>query len=683
MGSGAFLVAACRYLASAYEAALGRRRRDVGRRHHRARARRTSGGRSRSDASTASTSTRWRCSSDGCRSGSRRSSADRPLTFLDHRLRAGNSLVGASRGRHRAAAARQTPPPESGASLPLFDDDAQRRGAAARDRRARRASRPNLATRSQQVRAKEHALARLNARDAPSSSGGRTSATLWCGVVVRRATPSEARRSVRRARGSRSSGVAAFPAHVAAPHPRRVQAHRDRGSASSTGRSSFPRSFCDALGEPSHARASTRSSGTRHGRCCAAIAAMPTPRDRRGRQPPGSTDFARGSGVYALQGRPRQPLSAVPRADARAAARTAAGSAWSCRPALATDHGAAPLRRALLDRTRDRQSHLVREPRRPVSRFTAASSSCCCRATGGGRDAACPVVSGCAPGGPRPTAGRRSGSRRQSCSPRLLLEQLSGRSSSPSRTSDPRPMSTSCSAIAFTTPALGDPDGWHVRSDASSTRPTIAVTSRRDRRIRQRAAGRRRQAPRAVHRRRRRRAAARLHRRVARHAGRSGPDVRAGPARLPRRRLADEPADADRRHRARGTMTTHTVFCLKDAAGPTSAQQYLCGMFNSFVANYLVRLQRRHARHHRDHRSAARAATATPTRRLPGEIVALSAARLRQQPGATPGAHATAAGAGRARLYRSRRDAVSRTCSRRFRSCRAPTATRPWPRFAI
>jgi hypothetical protein len=37
-------------------------------------------------------------------------------------------------------------------------------------------------------------------------------------------------------------------------------------------------------------------------------------------------------------------------------------------------------------------------------------------------------------------------------------------------------------------------------------------------------------------------------------------------------------------------VTTHTIFCLKDAL-EEDAQYFLCGMFNSFVANYLVRLR--------------------------------------------------------------------------------------------
>jgi len=39
-----------------------------------------------------------------------------------------------------------------------------------------------------------------------------------------------------------------------------------------------------------------------------------------------------------------------------------------------------------------------------------------------------------------------------------------------------------------------------------------------------------------------------------------------------------------------GCVTTHTVFCLKTALDP-NAQHFLCGVMNSYVANYLVRLR--------------------------------------------------------------------------------------------
>jgi hypothetical protein len=39
-----------------------------------------------------------------------------------------------------------------------------------------------------------------------------------------------------------------------------------------------------------------------------------------------------------------------------------------------------------------------------------------------------------------------------------------------------------------------------------------------------------------------------------------------------------------------GCVSTHTVFCLKTRLAPR-AQRFLCGMFNSLVVNYLVRLR--------------------------------------------------------------------------------------------
>ncbi|MGH9147606.1 MAG: hypothetical protein ACRD1Q_12915, partial [Vicinamibacterales bacterium] len=38
-----------------------------------------------------------------------------------------------------------------------------------------------------------------------------------------------------------------------------------------------------------------------------------------------------------------------------------------------------------------------------------------------------------------------------------------------------------------------------------------------------------------------------------------------------------------------GVVTTHTVYCLKTPLSPVE-QSFLCGILNSFVANYLVRL---------------------------------------------------------------------------------------------
>ncbi|MBI4486368.1 MAG: N-6 DNA methylase, partial [Acidobacteria bacterium] len=126
MGSGAFLVAACRYLAAAYETALVR-----------------SGGCHPSDIGETERATIRRTIAERCLYGvdlnpmavqlARLSlwlatlAADRPLTFLDHRLQVGDSLLGAwlSNLRH-APAARRRRTTDDPPVLPLFDEGAVR-----------------------------------------------------------------------------------------------------------------------------------------------------------------------------------------------------------------------------------------------------------------------------------------------------------------------------------------------------------------------------------------------------------------------------------------------------------------------------------------------------------------------------------------------------------------------------
>ena len=139
MGSGAFLVAACRYLASAYETALVQR-----------------GGCHASDIGEAERAAIRRTIAERCLYGvdlnpmavqlARLSlwlatlAADRPLTFLDHHLQAGDSLLGAW-----LTSLRRPPPPAPAAAdrrtLPLFDDAGARDAATRACRFASRSSR--------------------------------------------------------------------------------------------------------------------------------------------------------------------------------------------------------------------------------------------------------------------------------------------------------------------------------------------------------------------------------------------------------------------------------------------------------------------------------------------------------------------------------------------------------------
>lgn len=174
MGSGAFLVAACRYLAAAYETALIEEGTVTGgdlSEHDRAEFRRLVARRclfgidANPMAVELARLSLWLATLSG----------DRPLTFLDHQLRAGNSLVGAGiddvraarPGRRRVARAR-----------PLFE--AAGIDAAIRSTAASLASlREGLEDTLSQVRAKERLVAGLTGSAAPLAAW-KALADLWC-----------------------------------------------------------------------------------------------------------------------------------------------------------------------------------------------------------------------------------------------------------------------------------------------------------------------------------------------------------------------------------------------------------------------------------------------------------------------------------------------------------------------
>ena len=176
MGSGAFLVGACEYLAQAYESAL------VG-----------AGGCHSSDLGPRDQIVFRRMIAERCLYGvdlnpmavqlARLSlwlatlAADRPLSFLDHHLLAGDSLLGTWLARlcHPPAHFRRA---RLATGLPLFDDTIA--GEAFRHVvpvRFSLASDPSETP--EQIRAKERALAAINQPDTPLSKWKRI-ADLWC-----------------------------------------------------------------------------------------------------------------------------------------------------------------------------------------------------------------------------------------------------------------------------------------------------------------------------------------------------------------------------------------------------------------------------------------------------------------------------------------------------------------------
>ena len=210
MGSGAFLVAACEYLANAYEASLVR-----------------AGGCHPCDLGPAERAAIRRTVAERCLFGvdlnpmavqlGRLSlwlltlAADRPLTFLDHHLQAGDSLLGAwlANMRHAPAPHRAS----RSAALPLFDTpvlgDALRQALPARFA---------LATAGgntlEHVREKERLLVALTSRDAALAKWKRV-ADLWCAAWFdREGVPSQAFSSLS---DSILTGSGALPSEIARP----------------------------------------------------------------------------------------------------------------------------------------------------------------------------------------------------------------------------------------------------------------------------------------------------------------------------------------------------------------------------------------------------------------------------------------------------------------------------------
>jgi Eco57I restriction-modification methylase len=179
MGSGAFLVAACRFLAAAYEAALIRE-----------------GGCHASDLGEVERADIRRSIAERCLYGvdlnpmaaqlARLSlwlatlAADRPLTFLDHRLQTGDSLLGAWLASLRRPPEIQRRTKERRSTLPLFGEEPFRD--AIRAALPIRFSLESVPTDTvERARTKERALEVMSVRDAAISRWKRV-ANIWCAL---------------------------------------------------------------------------------------------------------------------------------------------------------------------------------------------------------------------------------------------------------------------------------------------------------------------------------------------------------------------------------------------------------------------------------------------------------------------------------------------------------------------
>jgi hypothetical protein len=575
MGSGAFLVAACRYLGAAYETALVRE-----------------GGFVDSDISDAERVDFRRIVAQRCLFGvdlnpmavqlGRLSlwlatlSADRPLTFLDHRLRTGNSLVGARLEDLRR-------PPHAGRPArneirPLLDDELIG-GAIQQAVSVRLAIAGEPDDTLDQVRRKERALAELAGTSVLAR--WKRVADLWCAAWFRdgptrmpfnaladtilgkyAALPNGATASL----VSESDGIAARERffHWTLEFPEVF--YTENG---------FPRQdggFDAVIGNPPW----EMLRGDRGGSS-----------DRQAARDAGArlTAFARGSGAYAWQGAGHANLYQLFLERALTLLRPDGRLGMILPSGFAIDEGSAGLRRAFLERTqldglislenRDGIFPIHRSLKFLLLTATRGGTSADVRCRFGVRDLT--------------TLERLpdSGFDRDTVTvTRSLLERVSGTSLALPEVRTHQDVEI-LAAITFRHPALEDAAGWSARFGrelnatddrrhflaGTPARGTLAVVEGKH------------LTPFVAH----------VEEAGLRISVATASSLLDGAATFHRARLAYRDVASATNQLSliaaivpAGVVTTHTLFCLKTPLD-VDAQHFLCGVFNSYVANYLVR----------------------------------------------------------------------------------------------
>ncbi len=586
MGSGAFLVAACRYLSRAYEAALIH-----------------DGSVAASGASEVERAGFRRAVAQRCLFGvdinpmavqlGRLSlwlatlAGDRPLTFLDHHLRTGNSLSGAS----LADVARQ-PPSVRGSrvravSLPLFEIEAADAAIGATiSRRLSIATEPGDTL--EQVRSKERLMASLM-NDAAPLGRWKRAADLWCSGWFQDG-PSASARGQKTMFGALLDDIlergAVLPSRVAAPllHRARATAERERFFHWAL---EFPEVFYDQHGHDLPAPGFDAVIGNPPWEML---------RGARAGEGTGLTEFARASGIYALQGDGHANLFQLFLERALMLVRQGGRMGVVLPSGFATDHGCAALRRHLLNRTQI-DTFISIENRDGLFPIHRALKFLLITATASGTTAALPCRFGVrAPDVLDELPDTGEDSQALSIS-RALIEQLSGDQHAIPELRTPRDVSIA-SKIADWIPALNDSAGWNVtfgrelNATDDSRHFVEPAQSPKGRRSHARSScypvveGKQVQ-PFVVD-----VAAARFS--IQATVARTLLD----PARTyaqPRLAYRDVASPTNRLTLIAAivpahVLTTHTLFCLKGHV-TLPLQRFLCAIFNSFVANYLVRLR--------------------------------------------------------------------------------------------
>jgi hypothetical protein len=577
MGSGACLVAACRFLSAAVEEALIRE----GRWHSH-------------DITAADRAALRREIASRCLFGvdlnpmavqlARLSlwlatlAADKPLTFLDHHLLAGNSLVGATPDdlwRLPAGSAHRRRRRE----LPLLD----RAGLTAAFEHAvglrlELASQPDDTVAI--VRAKEQALAALRARDASLQRWVRA-LDLWCARWFWNEGDPPDRGVCRELVSHLLTEQSTLPVPI-------TVRLLDASDAVATAQRfvhwplAFPEVFVDRRGEPLAEPGFDAVIGNPPWDMVRGDSGSGERRQARRNDARRLTDFMREAGIYAVSTHAHANLYQWFVERALQLARRGGRVGLVLPSGFATDAGSAPLRRFVFDRADvDRLTGLDnREGIFPIHRSVRFDLVTCTT----GR----PTTSiACRFGVTRP--GQLDGDDPVAPAPvtvtRAFLARLSG-------DDDLGIPELACQRdlaiverISATTPRLSHDSGWHVHfgrelnatedrdaferfTDAADSRPVIEGKQIEPFRVR--VADCRFQL----------RHDAALRRTITRRARLTYRDVASASNRLTLIAAIVPPR----------VVTTHTLFCLQTKM-PLAEQQVLCALMNSFVANYLVRLR--------------------------------------------------------------------------------------------
>ena len=576
MGSGAFLVAACAQLAEAAEEALIRE----GRWH-------------RGEVTAVDRMMLRREVAQRCLFGvdlnptavqvARLSlwlttlAADRPLTFLDHHLVAGNSLVGASiddvRSRppgRRSAGAR--------ADLPLFDDvnlTSVLRGAV--DARLRVTRQPDESAAT--VRSKERALAIVHAPDGPLGRWAQV-LDLWCaGWFWERPSPPD--------RGVFGALVdlvlhrkSSLPAHTSAPLLEAAQtaATRHRFLHWPV---AFPEVFSDERGEPLPDAGFDAVVGNPPWDMVRGDSGDEPIRDVRRRDARGLASFARESGIYRIDSRAHVNVYQLFVERAIQLTRRHGRIGLVLPGGILTDTGSGPLRRYLFNHAQiDRVTGLInRRGVFPVHRSVRFALLTC---TTGERTGSVR----CQFGLDRVEQlgdGQGAAERPVITLTRAFLSRLSGEDDlaiPDLRTSaDVRILERTSARV----PRLGSREGWNVsfgRELNATDDRRLFVPFRADRPGRRVLGGKEIDPFRTSVGTCRHQLADEASVRIPRRPRLAYRDVASASNRLTLI-AAIVPADV---------VTTHTLFCLKTPL-QIDTQHVLCALLNSFVANYLVRFR--------------------------------------------------------------------------------------------